>query len=117
MLFAIALWAAACAETKPESHRLSATELRDLLPGSRLEGTVSGGGPFKGTYFRDGTMAIATANDSDTGTWEFDGDTVCLTWTKWRQGKRYCLYWERTATGYAAYFVDGRLSTTFTYAE
>ena len=92
---------------------VSAAELQRLLPGARLTGTVAGGGKFEGTYFKNGTLAIRTENDSDTGIWEFEADTVCLTWRKWRDGKRYCIYWDKTADGYLSRFADGRHSTTF----
>lgn len=78
-----------------------------------MAGSVADGGSFRGTFNKDGTMVIRTDRDSDTGTWEFEKDTVCLTWRKWRAGKRYCIYWEKTASGYVSRFPDGRLSTTF----
>jgi hypothetical protein len=118
LLIAVALLPelAGCASVQT-SERISAAELRRLVPGATLAGTVAAGGMFEGTYFRDHTMAIRTGLDSDTGTWEFEGDTVCLTWRKWREGERYCIYWERTPTGYASRFPDGRLSTTFRIVE
>ena len=104
-------------EAANAGERLSAAELQRLVPGATLKGTVAGGGTFEGTYHSDGTMAIRTETDSDTGTWEFEGDTVCLTWRAWRDGKRYCIYWERTADGYVSRFPDGRLSTSFEIVE
>ena len=98
-------------------ERVSAAELRRLVPGASLTGTVSGGDKFEGTYYKDGTMAIRTENDSDTGVWEFEEDTVCLTWRKWRDAKRYCISWEMTADGYLSRFADGRHSTTFKIVE
>ena len=112
----IILAVAACATPKNEG-RLSAVELRALVPGATLEGTVANGDPFEGTYFRDGTIAIRTDGDADSGVWELDDDTVCLTWETWREGKRYCIYWQRNADGYASYFLDGRLSTRFTIVD
>jgi hypothetical protein len=113
---AVAALAVACARTD-DGQRLSADELHRMVPGATLQGTVADGGTFEGTYFPDGTMAIRTDDDADTGAWDFDGDTVCLTWTKWRGGERYCIYWTREDEGYASYYVDGRLSTRFTIAE
>jgi len=107
---------AACAPSTT-GERMTAAELHRLVPGATLEGTVASGGTFAGTYHRDGTMAIRTDDDSDTGTWEFEDDMVCLTWTKWRDGQRYCIYWEKTATGYVSRFPDGRLSTTFDFID
>ena len=78
---------------------------------------VAAGGAFEGTYHRDGTMENRTETDSDTGTWEFEGNTVCLTWQKWRNGERYCIYWERTPDGLVSRFPDGRLSTRFEFVE
>ena len=115
-IVAAAALAAACAPMN-DGQRLSAGELQRLVPGATLRGQVAGGGAFEGTYFRDGTMAIRTEADADTGTWEFEDDTVCLTWTKWRNGERYCIYWTRDGEGYASYYVDGRLSTRFTLVE
>ncbi len=103
--------------TPHTGERVSAAELRRLVPGATLTGTVAAGGRFEGTYYKDGTMAIRTDNDSDTGSWEFEGDTVCLTWRKWRDGERYCIYWERTANGYVARFPSGKLSTAFKIVE
>jgi hypothetical protein len=113
-LFAVTLLVAAagCAGSTA-GERVTAAELHRLVPGATLRGTVAGGGTFDGTYHRNGTMAIRTDDDSDTGTWKFEDDTICLTWRKWRDGKRYCIYWERTATGYVSRFPDGRLSTNF----
>ncbi len=114
------LMLAACTSNLPGTP-ISAAELRDLVPGSTLAGSVAGGGTFEGTYHRDGTIEIRTLKDgvadSDTGIWEFEGDTVCLTWSRWRGGKRYCIYWVREDPGYASFFVDGRLSTRFTIVE
>ena len=114
----IALVLAACTGGGLAGTRIPAAELRELVPGATLAGTVAGGGTFEGTYHRDGTSEIHTRKDgvadSDTGTWDFEGDTVCLTWQRWREGKRYCLYWVREDPGYAAFFLDGRLSTRFT---
>ena len=107
---------AACATPKNEG-RISAVELRALVPGATLKGMVTNGDPFEGAFFRNGTMAIRTHGDADTGTWEFEDDTVCLTWEKWREGKRYCIYWQRNADGYASYFLDGRLSTRLTIVD
>ena len=98
-------------------ERVSAAELQRLVPGAHLAGTVAGGGKFEGTYNKDGTLEIRTEDDSDTGNWEFEEDTVCLTWRKWRDGKRYCIYWEKTADGYLSRFADGRHSTTFKIVE
>ncbi|MEM9682172.1 MAG: hypothetical protein AAF942_02810 [Pseudomonadota bacterium] len=103
---------AACVGS-PGTERVSAADLRRLVPGATLVGTVAHGGNFQGTFNKDGTMVIRTDKDSDTGMWEFENDTVCLTWRKWRSGKRYCIYWEKTADGYVSRFSDGRLSTTF----
>lgn len=100
-----------------DQGRISTDELRRLVPGATLKGTVANGETFEGTYFRNGTMAIHTHDDADTGTWEFEDDTICLTWKTWRQGKRYCIYWGRTADGYASYYLDGRLSTRFAIVE
>jgi hypothetical protein len=110
----LALAVAACAGIGSE-RRLSAAELHRLVPGATLEGTIAnGGGAFRGTFFPQGTMAIRTASGlSDSGVWTFEGDTVCLSWRNWRDGERYCLYWVRDGDGYAAYFLNGRLSTTF----
>ncbi len=116
LIVAVAVLAVACARTDA-GQRLSAEELHRLVPGATLRGEVADGGTFEGTYFRDGTMAIRTEGDADTGTWEFEDDTICLTWTKWRNGERYCIYWTREGEGYASYNVDGRLSTRFTIAE
>jgi len=117
-LFLLAV--AACAGDEHDG-RLTADELRALLPGATMEGEIASGGTWRGTYFRDGTMAISTLvdgkADADTGTWHFEDDTVCLTWTRWRGGEPYCLYWAREDSRYAAYFVDGRLSTTFVLVE
>lgn len=114
LMFVVSAFAglAGCASNKSVG-RISAAELRHLVPGATLAGTVAAGGMFEGTYYKNHTMAIRTGLDSDTGTWEFEDDTVCLTWRKWREGKRYCIYWEKTPTGYASRFPDGRLSTTF----
>ena len=116
LIVAVAVLAVACARTDG-GQRLSADELHRLVPGATLHGTVADGGTFEGTYFQDGIMAIRTEGDADTGTWDFEGDTICLTWTKWRDGKRYCIYWTRDGEGYASYTVDGQLSTRFTIAE
>ena len=113
LLAAIVLGGFSGCAAKNNTYRISAEELRRLVPGATLVGTVAAGGMFEGTYYANHTMAIRTGLDSDTGTWEFEDDTVCLTWRKWREGKRYCIYWERTPTGYASRFPDGRLSTTF----
>ena len=115
-IVAVAVLAVACARTDA-GQRLSADELHRLVPGATLHGEVADGGTFDGTYFRDGTMAIRTEGDADTGTWEFEDDTICLTWTKWRNGERYCIYWRREGEGYGSYNVDGRHSTRFTIAE
>jgi len=116
LAIAILVAATGCAASTA-GQRVTADELRHLVPGATLHGTVAGGGTFDGTYHRDGTMAIRTEDDSDTGIWEFEGDKVCLTWHKWRDGQRYCIYWEKTAAGYVSRFPDGRLSTTFEIVE
>ena len=74
----IILVVAACATLKNEG-RISAVELRALVPGATLKGMVANGDPFEGTYFRNGTIEIRTQGDADTGTWEFEDDSVCLT--------------------------------------
>ena len=94
-------------------ERFSAAELQQVVPGATVKGTVAEGGTFEGTYHPDGTMEIRTDTDSDTGTWVLEGDTICLTWQKWRKGERYCIYWEREPDGLVARFTDGRLSTRF----
>ena len=116
LIVALAALAVACARSDA-GQRLTADELRRLVPGATLRGEVADGGAFEGTYFRDGTMAISTDGDADTGTWEFEDDTICLTWTKWRNGERYCIYWTREGEGFASYYDDGRLSTRFRLEE
>ena len=68
-LFVVALVVAAtgCAASTA-GERVTAAELHRLVPGATLHGAVAGGGTFDGTYHRDGTVAIRTDDDSDTGT-------------------------------------------------
>ena len=59
----IALVLAACTGGGLAGTRIPAAELRELVPGATLAGTVAGGGTFEGTYHGDGTIEIHTRKD------------------------------------------------------
>ncbi|MCZ6771587.1 MAG: hypothetical protein O7G83_06320 [Proteobacteria bacterium] len=88
----------------PEKGRMSEAALRSVLPGAALRGTSARGNAITVTDHRNGPLSGLSGANSDTGRWAIQGNTVCTTWSKWRNAERRCFYFIKDGDGYTAYF-------------
>jgi hypothetical protein len=82
----------ACAAPE-QGVRVSGAELKQLLPGTRIESTGWEGSPVVARYAADGHVSEswAAGRYNASGTWRVEGDAVCLAWEqqfkpRWQDG-------------------------------
>ena len=87
----IALTAAGMGESSA-GERLSGDKLKAEYSGVRIYANTPSGRVVQHDYKKDGSIAgtvggKSRAKDLDKGKWWVEGDTLCRTWTSWRNEK------------------------------
>lgn len=71
-----------------EQKTITAAELGKLFPGSFL--AVAGGMSIKITARGNGSLHGQMQDLKDSGRWTLSGGRLCITWSKWLNGKTAC---------------------------
>jgi hypothetical protein len=81
--------------------------LKEAVSGKHIFLKIPLGGEFPLHYLADGTVEGTSPQSlfanlepkQDTGRWWVDGRSLCQTWKRWYEGKRYCFTLESTGPG------------------
>ncbi len=101
-ILAASLFVTGCATTQDTTQSsttpaeaptmLTGEEIRSLISGNTVEGRVTDGYYFKGYHAPDGRVSATSEKGGkayqSTGTWQIEGNTVCVNWADrdWKSG-------------------------------
>ena len=105
MILGIA-WAAATG-TAQAGEKMSGLEIRKLFPG-RFAGVVNGFVNVKIIASRNGRLTGFANGKKDRGRWSISGSRLCISFQKWRDGRRQCSTVTRSGKWYRTLSVSFR---------
>lgn len=77
--------------TSSAERKLTGAEIQELVSGVTAYGRSSQGANIMVKYAPDGTLSVSVGSSfTDKGKWELQGDKICATWNKIRNGERAC---------------------------
>lgn len=99
---------AACESMNPSDDdvMLNGEEISKLITGNTFRGAWEGQ-QLTMVFFDNGVIRGSHGlTGSDSGTWEMDGDTFCMRWTRYFGSTRRCFKWWRRDRDYLLQNVD-----------
>lgn len=99
---------AACESMNPSDDdvMLNGEEITKLITGNTFRGAWEGQ-QLTMVFFDNGVIRGSHGlTGSDSGTWEMDGDTFCMRWTRYFGSTRRCFKWWRRDRDYLLQNVD-----------
>lgn len=108
LAFVLAGLLAACESMNPSDDDvlLNGEEITKLITGNTFRGAWEGRQLTMVFYQNSVIRGTHGLTGSDSGTWEVDGDTFCMRWTRYFGSTRRCYKWWRRDRDYLLQNVD-----------